>query len=406
MKWHYFNNRFFWSIIILGLIIRLILALLPGFTFDMNYWVNWTQRLNQVGLINFYTSSERTDYMPGYLYILYLLGFAKNHFYLNESTFFYILKLPGIIGEFFLTAVVYLILLKSNGLKIARLGAMAIWLNPVIIFNSAIWGQIDGLLTLFLALSIFSLNISRLFLAGIFLGISILIKPQALAIIPALLLYLIKNSKLIDCLKIFSSTFLIIIIFSIPFFGILVFSDLLMHLKNTASEYPYSSLSAYNLWGIVGFWIEDSRNLLGFTYQTWGIFLYFSFWIVVTFLYIKKKYSLYSLVSLATLSFYFLPTRVHERYLYPALVFLFISSFLLKNRLLIALAVCLSIIHFINLLYVYLRYNGHLLNFMSYLKPIYHFLEKNITLLSLISVTFFVIILITLLKTNYDKKIV
>src|SRR3989338_8176575 len=276
MRWSYFNNRFFLLIISIGLIVRLSLAFLPGLTFDMDYWVNWSQRLQQVGFRNFYTPTERTDYMPGYLYILYILGNIKNLLHLDNSTYLYFLKLLGI----------------------------------------------------------YAISLNKQFLTALFFGTSIIIKLQATSIIPALSLYLFKSFPKISSLKIFLISLALVLFFSFPFFGNDVFFDLLNHVQRTAREYPYNSLSAYNLWGILGFWIEDSNRFLNIVYKSWGIFLYLTFWAIVIFSYMKKNLNIYTLSSLATLSFYFLPTRVHERYLYPALVFLLISSIISKSKIL------------------------------------------------------------------------
>ena len=404
MRWSYFNNRFFLLIISIGLIVRLSLAFLPGLTFDMDYWVNWSQRLQQVGFRNFYTPTERTDYMPGYLYILYILGNIKNLLHLDNSTYLYFLKLPGILAELILSSVVYLVLLKFKNLKVANFGLVLICLNPALIFNSAVWGQIDGLLTLFMLLAIYAISLNKQFLTALFFGTSIIIKLQASSIIPALSLYLFKSFPKISSLKIFLISLALVLFFSFPFFGNDVFFDLLNHVQRTAREYPYNSLSAYNLWGILGFWIEDSNRFLNIVYKSWGIFLYLTFWAIVIFSYMKKNLNIYTLSSLATLSFYFLPTRVHERYLYPALVFLLISSLISKSKILLTLFIILSLFHFLNLLHVYIKYNGHLFILPNYLNSLYQFLEGNIRLISLALMMLFILITILILKSNYVKK--
>lgn len=401
MKWGYFRNRFFLTLVSLGLIVRLGLAFLPGLTFDMGYWVNWSQRLQEASFLNFYTSDQRTDYMPGYLYVLYLLGNVKSLFHLDNTTYLYLLKLPGILADLVLSSVVYLVLLKFKNLKSARLGLVMICLNPALIFNSAVWGQIDGLLTLFMLLTIFTIILSKQVLAAFFLGLSILIKPQALLTIPALSLYFVRNFPIYRLLEIFPLAILIVVLFSIPFYGVNILPGLASYFQSISGQYPYNSLSAYNLWGILGFWIDDSKQIFDMTYQFWGIFLYFLFWVIVIFTYARKNIDLFSLSTLASLSFYFLPTRVHERYLYPAIVFLIISSLILKNRLLLSLSIILSLIHFINLLHVYLKYDGYLLSFQNFVNPLYYFLEGNIKLISLISSALFVFIAIILLKEKY-----
>jgi len=61
--------------------------------------------------------------------------------------------------------------------------------------------------------------------------------------------------------------------------------------------------------------------------------------------------------ALATLGFYFLPTRVHERYLYPSLIFLILAAIEQKSSKIIIFQILLSLVHFLNLYYVYIYYN-------------------------------------------------
>lgn len=399
----FFKNKIFLLLIITALSVKLFLAFLPGFKIDVDAWFAWAQRLNQVGFSGFYSDQIWTNYTPGFLYILGFLGFIKNLFQINDPSFYLILKIPSIIAELLLGIIVYQLVAKKSSLW-ATVAAIVILFNPAFIFNSSVWGQIDGLLSLMLILSIFLLNRKKLILSSIFFGLGFLIKPQAVALSPVFILFLIKDLSIKNFFKLTIPALLIVFPLSLPFFLNRPFSGVLELFSKMVSDYPYTSLFAYNFWGIVGSWVPDNTLWNGLSYQTWGYILLAIYWIIIGYFYFKKKLSFFALVTFATMGFFFLPTRVHERYLYPAIVFLILSSTIYKSRLLIALTGILSLIHFLNLYYVYVYYNEIylILPRVLYNPIIYKFLDTNSKNLSLIST--FIFILITIVIIRYDVK--
>ncbi len=390
------TDRTFLILFIVGCTIRFSLSFIPGQVFDIDYWIQWSQKIAEVGPANFYGSSARTDYMPGYLYILWLLGFIKNLFSLDQQFFLILLKMPGILAELFLSVIIY-ILFKPFSPKLRNLAAGAILLNPALIFNSAVWGQIDSLLTLFMLLTVVFLYQQKLVFSSIFFSLSFLIKPQTLSLIFLPLVILCKKFSFLNFIKLIFPAFITIYLISLPFFPNQTFLNLFNLFSSTANQYSYNSLSAFNFWGIFGFWKEDNQIFLNFSIKNWGILMYLVYSLIILYYYYKKRFSLFTVASLATLGFYFLPTRVHERYLYPAIIFLIISSTQAKSSKLFLLTAFLSIIHFLNLLYVYTMYNN---NFFAL---IYHFLEKNTTLISIVSCGLFIIISSLLIKNGEPK---
>lgn len=399
------DNRMILFIILLGLAVRLLLISLPGFKIDVNDWYAWSLRLNEVGYGQFYSSQVFSDYTPGYMYVLSFLGFLKNLLQINTQTFLLLLKLPAIFAEIILGVLIYKEVKNSVPIFYAQLAACLIFLNPALIFNSSVWGQIDGVLTLALFLTIYYLKNKKIILSSVLLGISLLIKPQTIAILPIFLLFTVSNFSIKNITKIALPSLFIIFIFSLPFFTNPL-TELLNLVVNTASQYPYTALFAYNFWGIVGFWIPDSQIWNSLSYQTWGYILLASYWIMIGYFYLKKKLSLYALATLATLGFFFLPTRVHERYLYPAIVFLVLLIAYHKSRLLLVLTATLSMLHLLNLYYVYIYYNEFYLKLpkILYNPLIYNFLDINSKGLSLFSTIIFILISAIIIKYHAVSK--
>lgn len=399
------KDRVLVLMISLGLIIRILLIFLPGFKIDMDAWFAWALRLNQVGFSNFYSDQSWTNYTPGFLYLLGFLGFIKNLFQISDVNFYILLKLPSIIAEIILGIFIYQQLFKKSDAW-AKVGTGLFLLNPAFIFNSSVWGQIDGILSLMLILSVHFLSQKKLILSSIFLSLGFLIKPQAIALLPLFALFFIKNLSIRNLLQIALPSLLTVFVLSLPFFLNQPFLGLLKLFSKMVSDYPQTSLFAYNFWGIIGSWISDSTLWSSLSYQTWGYILLASYWTTIGYFYFTKKLSLYALATLATLGFFFLPTRVHERYLYPAIVFLILTTAYFKSRFLLLLTGTLSLLHLLNLYYVYVYYNEIYLKLprLLYNPILYNFLAVNSTILSLISVIIFILISLTILKYDATFK--
>lgn len=383
----------------------MLLISLPGFKIDVDAWFAWAIRLNQLGFSHFYSDQVWTNYTPGFLYILGFLGFIKNLFQISNLHFYIILKIPAIVAEVLIGVFIYKEIAKKS-LFWGRIAAVIALFNPAFIFNSSVWGQIDGLLSLTLIASFYFLNKKKLILSAIFWGLGFLIKPQAIAVLPIFVLFLIKNLSIKNFLKITIPSLLTVFLISLPFFINQPFSGIPKLFSNMVSDYPQTSLFAYNFWGIIGFWIPDNQLWNNLSYQMWGYILLVSYWITISYFYLKKKLSLYVLAALATLAFFFLPTRVHERYLYPAIVFLVFSAALLKSRLVFLLTSLLSIVHFLNLYYVYIYYNQFYLKLpeVIYNPVVYNFLANNGKNLSIISNIIFILISASIIRYYVVSK--
>ena len=394
-------------IILLGLFIRLYLIPIAGFKIDVTDWASWSDRLNNVGYSNFYSKDIFSDYAPGYMYVLNFLGNIKNLFHLNNSFFYMLLKLPAIISDLILGLLIYKEISKYTSIFYSRLGILFIYLNPALIFNSAIWGQIDSVPILPLFLAIIYLKRKKLILSSLCFGLAFLIKPQSIAILPVYCLFLNKNFSIKNLIKITLPFLLVISLLSIPFFKTNPLIELWLLIQNSANQYPYLSLFAYNFWGALGFWVPDTKVWIWeFTYQKTGYILLSIYWMIISYLFIKKKISLYAISTLSLLGFFFLSTRIHERYLYPSIILLTFFSIYAKSRILLLLTIVLSSIHFLNLYYVYVYYNELYLKLpkVLYNSNLYNFLDVNGKLLSLLSTIIFFTITWVIIKSKHAYK--
>lgn len=405
-----FKDRFLALSLLAGLLIRFLITPTIGFKFDVDTWFYWAERLNTVGFSQFYSDQIWTGYTPGYLYILGFLGFIKKLFLVADPQFFVILKLPSILSEVIIGFIVYKIIPKNFGVW-RKLGLLLIVFNPAFIFNSSIFGQFDGLFSLSLLISIYFLNRRNLIYSSAMSGISFLLKPQAMLLIPIFTLYFLKNTRGYLSTKFIYLVLpapLIIIIGFFPFFSSNFINGPIKLLTALLDFYPYNSIFAYNFWGIFGFWLGDQNKWQNINYQNWGYILFGIFWACVAFEYLwrKRNLSIYSLSALSALSFFFLLTRMHERYLYPAVVFLILVATLRRSRLLVILSSILSLIYLLDLYYVYIYYNLFYLKLPTniYNQIVYNFANDNVRLISLFSTFIFFLTSYIILKLRHDSK--
>ncbi len=296
----------------------------------------------QDGFKSFYTSWS--DYLPGYPYILWLLGRINSFGIIPENLLY---KLPAILCDVITGFLIYKIVAKSKGEKLGLIGAALYIFNPAIISNSTLWGQVDSFTALTAMLTIYLLP-SNLILSAVSLSMGTLIKPQTAFIFPVVLFVMLKNKNtFVDLLKYTLVGLLVFVAAFIPFWNQ---SSLLTFIYNriglSLNQYPYTSVNAFNFWGLFGSWKPDM-----FYYQFSG---YLVVLIAVLFLANKlwktknAQYFLMSFIFAASFVFF---TRIHERHLLPVFAPLAVAA--VENPLLLPIYIGFSLTYIANLYYAY-----------------------------------------------------
>lgn len=96
------------------------------------------------------------------------------------------------------------------------LGALLIWLNPLIILNAPIQGYLDQLAALFTVVSIVAVVRENLILATVFSAFAILTKPQAVMIAPTVFVFGLTHCSLRENLRAWSAGFIAAIAVCLP----------------------------------------------------------------------------------------------------------------------------------------------------------------------------------------------
>jgi predicted membrane-bound dolichyl-phosphate-mannose-protein mannosyltransferase len=326
----------------LGFIVRIVLGWFGTLRLDQGTFTAWSRTLAGNGFKHFYDGWS--DYLPGYMYVLWILGKIRG---VIPDVLLY--KLPAMLADLATGFLIYEIVKKFKSERWGIIASSLYVFNPAILANSTFWGQIDSLTALFSLLAVWLLTLSYP-LSAICLAIGTLIKPQAAFILPVLLVLMFKNKWKIKEFFVYGLTSLVVFILGFwPFFNGGNFISFVMgRLALSFSQYPYSSINAFNFWGLFGFWQPDAKP---FPLIFLGLAAIIAAFVLVLVKTRNKKGFIYFLTTTVFLASFFFLTRMHERHLLPALAPLLISAALVPSLLIPYFG--LSLTYLANLFYAY-----------------------------------------------------
>lgn len=301
-----------------ALILRFFLSPFGTLDLDQNSFIAWSDIL-QKGFSSFYLGWS--DYLPGYLYVLWFLGKLKEVLPLPEVIVY---KIPAMLADVGIGYLIYRIVNKVKDEKWALISSSAFLFNPAILANSTLWGQVDSLTAFFSLLSIYIFS-TNVYLSALFLAIGTLIKPQA-ALGALVILFLMYKKKmalgeLVTYALVGAAVFILgFVPFKFPEVNLAQF--IWQRVGVTMGQYPYTSINAFSFWGIFGFWNKDT-----IVAQVVGYLLTITLFVIAAYQSEKikdvRKYILAAIVFLSGFLFF---TRMHERHLLPPLPFVAIAA--------------------------------------------------------------------------------
>jgi len=391
-------------LLVIGLLGRLFLAPYGTLNLDFNSWLGWSHRLTEVGLAKFY--GEWSDYLPGYLYILWFLGWLKSIFphFSNEILY----KLPSILADLVTTYLIFSLVKNLLNGKKALLASVFYLFNPAVLANSTLWGQADSFSTMLVFSSFYLLWKEKYLLSPVFLSLAVLTKPQSIIFLPFVFLVLLlgkERRKILsskNLLRNILAFFLFILVFLLAFVpfssGQNIFSFITERLRVTLEQYPYTSVNAFNFWFLSsGFWQSDSHSLLFLSLQQWGVFL-FSFMTLSLLVFLWKKWNqnqkanfklLFLVLAMVAATAFLFLTRVHERHLFPLFAFLAVAA--ASKPKLWLLYLFYSLTYLLNLRFSFIWINQGFKEIFS---------QKLIGLFSFTNLVLFIVLLSSLFRTK------
>jgi len=335
-------------VLAVSFVVRVLLFPQQGYPIDTNCFISWLNTASSQGIRQFYEVAGFADYPPFNVYLFWFFGSLANGLGITIEN---IIKWVPNLFDLATATLIYFFVRSQANLKIALLATALYAFNPAVIFNAAVWGQFDAVYTFFLIFSLLLALKNKPELSAVSFALGILTKPQGIALAPLLILLIFKKNglkRLLYSVAAFAATvFVVILPFQWPNNNPVTFlSDIYF---GAYSGYAYTSINAFNLWGMFGMWIPDgSLYLVG-----WGLFGAAAAFTLYVF---HKRYNIsgdYLAIFAAFMlffSFFMLPTRIHERYMFPAMATLALIFPLLKRTRL--LYVVLTGTLFVNEAYV------------------------------------------------------
>ncbi len=341
------------AILILAFFVRSILSVfVKGHSTDIACFMTWANLLAENGPAAFYTSGLFADYPPGYMYVLWLVGSIAKLLGITYGSAGHVLlvKMPAILADLLAAYLVYRIACRhsekgENGASFPLLAAALAAFNPVMIFVSGGWGQIDQVLTVLLLAVVLLFLKKKIILAGLVYGAAIIVKPQALMAGPLFAVAYFSciadegwKKALPRIVAAVAAAVAAIFLLALPFRGGQADPFWFVEkLLGTATSYPFASIEAFNLFAFFGGnWAGVEDTFFIFSYQAWGTVLICLSVAFASFLYLRGRkrepHALTLTLAWLLVALFMLGQYMHERYLFPALTLLLIAFAVYRDR--------------------------------------------------------------------------
>jgi len=327
------------GVLLMGaLVLRVALAsVVRGYGVDMGCFGAWAGKMAHGGPANFYEEGYFCDYPPAYLLVLGLLGSIAKLFGISFGTMGgeLLLKAVPIFCDILLALAVYWVAERAAGRKSALGLCALVALNPAFVIAGSCWGQIDAVLCVLLVLVLILARDGRWQYALAAFALAVLAKPQAGLLAPlgvaALARDVIRRKEarkpaVLGLLLGLGVTAAVVLPFSPNQDSAFWIVDKYME---TLSSYAYATLSTGNLMFLLGGnWVPNDQILFGgVTYGLLGTVLMVLSFAFGVFVYLRgRERTRLMLASAATMQLIFaLGSKMHERYVLPALVLLLLA---------------------------------------------------------------------------------
>lgn len=393
--------------LLLSLLLRLVICwFVEGYMVDVNCFLSWGRTMADTGPAGFYEATSFCDYPPLYTYILALNSILSKILGGSQGLTRIIFRLFPTLCDLAGCWMLYRILCRRKDLNQRSCDLFLILsvFNPAMILNSAAWGQMDSVLCLLLACVALCAVWGKWKIALPLYVAAVLVKPQALMLGPLGLVYIviiwIKSPAARK--QILTGTGISLLTLAA---GVIPFSlhqewDWLIKLyARTLGSYPYATVNTANLYYILGgnwkpvginamiaapvilsvltaaygiWWYLRAREqrfrlietVISFAFAaafivfaclglSWawvgGLAMAFAFVIVISPAVRSGDIRLLPwLGGLLYILLYVFGVKMHERYIFPALLLLASAWALLKDRRILYLLILFSLTVFVN----------------------------------------------------------
>jgi Gpi18-like mannosyltransferase/predicted membrane-bound dolichyl-phosphate-mannose-protein mannosyltransferase len=305
------------------------LALLPffsGYANDISSYESWALQMASQGPARIYHAGYFLDYPPGYLYALWLMGIVASVLHASGVALKIIVQTPALVADFIMAALVFVFVRRTEPgrLAAARVAMLLVALNPALLYDTVVWGQTDSVMSAVLLLSAALALDDEFELAWALAALGVLIKPQALMFVPVLGWWTLLRAPKWQWWRAALAAVVTALIGVVPFQLGHPWYWVLALYHSTAAYYHETSVNAFNLMALLGGLRKpDSGTIFGVSFFTLGMSLLAPLYGFVGWRLWRDRTArgfIYACFA-ALFGFFMLAPRMHERYLYAALVF-------------------------------------------------------------------------------------
>ncbi len=355
-----------------ALALRLVLAFVTdGYPYDMSCFVAWGDKLVAQGPAAFYSEGYFADYPPGYLWVLGAVGAVRAALgiaYESKWTYFLLALVPSLCD----CAGAWLVYCTAKRGKMTEHMALLLTaftaFDPLLLFDTGVWKQIDGAFALPLLLCFLLLEQRRYLPAAVLYGAALAIKPQALLFGPVLAACFLAGIALEDdrlralgrCFGGAALALLPPLAAGLPFFGAAdLIPKLIEKYTGTMSGYPYATINGFNwLAALGGNWkMLSDTAFFGLTWQQIGWFNILLVTAGLAYFAVRSarggRFSPLLLAAYYGIGVFTLAHCMHERYMVPGVLLTLLAAARWNDIRLYAAGVGLSLTGFLNLATVY-----------------------------------------------------
>ncbi len=364
------TNVYIVAVMLIGVVARIIAAVCYyGHKTDMGCFIGWSGKLFRNGLSEFYVSEGFHDYPPGYVYVMYVLGAVKSLLGLESGDvgLQLLIKAPAMIVDLVMGYLAYRFATKRFSNSASAMLSALIILNPTLILNSAMWGQVDSILALFCILTVYYSAEKKFIPAVAAFAAGMLIKPQAFFIFPVLAFSLIEDIWLcggFDKKKLIkhaltglcgvAAMFILFMPFGKnPIDGIGIILN--QYIETTLEQYNYMTVNAFNAFAAVGNnWekLTNAASVMG--YLAMAVVAVYSGYV---FFKSKSPAKHYICAFILFFGIFMFGVKMHERYAFPGIIMLFYAFLIMPKTVNLVMYGLFTFSQFFNTAWILFIYN-------------------------------------------------
>jgi hypothetical protein len=334
-------------VLLIGAALRVTLSLREGHRPDLDLFLEWMRGLVDHGLGGF--DDPQCNYPPVWLLILKIQGEALQAILAglgDDGLMRTLLRIPACLADGVIAIVLFAEARRIYGSRSGVAAATLYFLNPVALYDSAFWGQVDSVYTAFVLIAVVALNRGRSTWAGVWTGLALATKLQAIVFVPLIIFDAYRQFRARGSLRVFAGIALGFAVTLVPFMAWGGLERVLERGYGVVGQYDRLSVNAYNLWTLCGEPTAPSSSVpfsliamaagpadavdvdgawyLAFTWRrlSMALFTLAVAWILVVHSTRWGAPARALAGGVLALAFFALLTEMHERYAFPAIALL------------------------------------------------------------------------------------